>query len=211
MFNAILDSPLIKHPKPWWQPFLSLLLTLYGITVLGWNLQPIVFIFWWELILMAAAALLRGFSALDGQPFFNNFFQRVFALFGGMFMFGAMIMLAVTFSFKIFDNGFNSEGFDKIPRQVNLLIAGYVLGLVFHFFANGRYKTASPMGEVMQTMIHFLILLVFLMVLTMHLIPAFPQLDQAKWVGVAVVVVKFVVDYIFSKVQKPIEKLKAEL
>jgi hypothetical protein len=76
------------------------------------------------------------------------------------------------------------------------------MGLALHYFANGRYKTANPMGELMQTMVHILILLALLMVLAMHLIPAFPQLDQAKWVGVAVVLTKFVVDLGFSRFRR---------
>ncbi len=194
---------MLRHAKPWWQPFLSFFVTLYGILVLGWNLQPIVFLFWWEIILMVGAALIRMLFAMDGRPFFNNFLQKIMLLVTGGILSGAMILLAVTFSFKAFEGGLQSEGFDKIPVQTRLLTAGYALGLIFHFFANGRYKTASPMGELMRTLVHLLVLLAILMALTMHLIPAYPQLNQAKWVGVAVVVIKFAVDWLFSRIVKP--------
>lgn len=203
MKNSILDSPLLRNAKPWWQPFLSLFVTLYGILILGWNLQPIIFLFWWEIILMVGAALIRMFFAMDGRPFFNNFLQKIMLLVTGGILSSAMVMLAVTFSFKAFEGGLQSEGFDKIPFQTRILTAGYVLGLIIHYFANGRYKSASPMGELMRTLVHLLVLLALLMVLTMHLIPAYPQLNQAQWVGVAVVVVKFGVDWLFSRIDKP--------
>jgi hypothetical protein len=207
MLNSILESPLLRTSKPWWHPFLSLSITLYGILVLGWNLQPIVILFWFEIIFMAAAALIRGFFALDGKPFFNNFLQKLFFLVGGTFMFAILIMLAVTFSFKVFDGGMKSEGFDTIPTQIRILLVGYLIGLAIHFFANGRYKTATLMGELVQTFVHIWVLLALLMVLTMHLIPAYPQLDQAKWVGLSVVLVKFIVDLGFARVQKPFREV----
>lgn len=205
MKNSILDTPLLRHPKPWWQPFLSLFVTLYGILVLGWNLQPIVVLFWWEVILMVGAALVRMLFAMDGRPFFDNFSKKIILLLGGGVMSCAMIMLAVTFSFKAFEGGLQSEGFDKIPFQTRILTAGYLLGLIFHFFVNGQYKTANPTGELMRTLVHLLVLLALLMVLAMHLIPAYPQLNQAKWVGVSVVVVKFAVDWLFTRFGKPIQ------
>lgn len=203
MNTSILDAPLLRHSKPWWQPFLSLFITLYGILALGWNLQPIVFLFWWEIILMVGAALVRMLFAMDSRPFFDNILQKIAMLFAGAILSGAMTLLAVTFSYKVFEGGLQSEGFDKIPAQTRILTAGYVLGLVVHYFANGRYKTANPMGELMRTLVHLLVLLVLLMVLTMHLIPAYPQLNQAMWVGVAVVTVKFAVDWLFSQLGKP--------
>lgn len=207
MTNAILDSPLLRNAKPWWHPFLSLSLTLYGIFVLGWNLQPIVVIFWMEIIMMAGAALIRCFFALENRPFFVGLIQRIGLTIGGGFMLGAMLMLAVTFSINAFDGGMKSDGFEKIPTQTRILAVGYILGLALHYFANGRYKTASPIGELMQTFIHLLVLLALLMVLTMHLIPACPQLNQAHWVGLAVVVVKFFVDWGFSRVKKPLPQV----
>ena len=40
--------------------------------------------------------------------------------------------------------------------------------------------------------------------ITMHLIPKFPELDQAVWVAVALVVLKFIVDMLFARVGKPL-------
>lgn len=200
--NAILDSPLLRHPKPWWQPFLSLFVTLYGILALGWSLQPVIFLFWWEIILMSGAALIRVLFALDGRRFFDGIGQKIVLLGGGGLLLGAMILLTVTFSFKAFSGETTAADFSRIPLQTRLLTASYAFGLILHFFANGRYKTANPASELMRTLVHLLVLLALLMPLTMHLIPAYPQLNQTIWVGVAVVCVKFAVDWLFARLSK---------
>ncbi|MCU0345312.1 MAG: DUF6498-containing protein [Saprospiraceae bacterium] len=208
MLNDLLSHPLLQKQRAWWLPFLSLGITLYGIGVLGWNLFPIIFLFWWEVILMVGAALVRMFFSLDGRGFLDGLFQRVFLLVAGGVLGGAMVMFAVTFSINGIDTEGDWTGFGNIAWQTRLMTAGAVLGLVFHFFANGRFRTATPFGELMATFAHLLVLLALLMVFTMHLIPTFPQLQQAKWVAVAVVVVKFGVDMAFLRVRKHIETIK---
>jgi hypothetical protein len=214
MINKILASPLLQTPKAWWLPIISLCITIHGIIFLGWNLQPIVMFFWWEVIVMLCAAFVRMLFAMDSKPFLNTILPKIGMLVFGLVMGIAFVMLTVTFTFKVFSNGFDTAGMDSLSSKVDILIAGQILGLLIHFFANGRYKTANPMGELMSVFIHLLVLLALIMVLAMHLIPNYPQLNQALWVGVSVVVIKFIVDMLFSKINKPFkevfEKNKAE-
>lgn len=214
MFDRLIDSPLFQHPKAWWLPVISLLITLHGIIVLGWNLQPIVMFFWWEVIVMLGAAFFRMIFAMDNKPFLHTILPKIGMLAFGSVMGIAFVMLTVTFTFKVFEGDFNSVGFEKLPSRVNMLIASYVVGVVIHYFANGRYKTANPMGELMTPFIHLLVLLALTMALTMHLIPKFPHLNQALWVGISIVVIKFIVDMFFSKINQPFkavfEKNKGE-
>lgn len=202
--SNILDSPLLQHQRPWWQPFLTLFLTLYGILILDWSLQPIVFLFWWEVILMSAAALVRSLFSLEGAPFLAHLWRRTVVALLGAFMFIALIMLSVTFSIKAFDGGMQTEGFAQVPIQMYVFLASYIIGLLFHFFLNKQYQQASPISELMKTFLHLMFVLVLLMVLNMHLIPAYPDMNQAKWVGLAVVLVKFVVDLGFSRPRKSV-------
>jgi Family of unknown function (DUF6498) len=197
---SLIESPLFKQAKAWWLPFISLGITLYGILFLGWNLQPIIIVFWWEVILMVGTALVRMLFAMDGQPFINTLFSKIGMLFGGVIVGGCFIMFSVVFTFKVFDEGVNMNSFGTISNQVNMLKMGYLLSLIIHYFMNGRYKTANPMGEMMSPFVHLLILLAFLQALTMHLIPRFPQLNQAMWVAIALVILKFMVDMLFSKI-----------
>ncbi|MBL7825950.1 MAG: hypothetical protein JNJ57_04920 [Saprospiraceae bacterium] len=199
MLQRILESPVFRTPRPWWLPLLSLAINLHGIIFLGWSFQPLVFIFWMEVIFLLAFALLRMVFALDGKPWTEGLGKKLFLLGAGAAMSIGMVMLTVTFTIKAFDQGFSSEGFEKVPFQTRLLLLGYIAGLIIHYFGNQRYKTANPMSELMAGFIHVLVLLCLIMPITMHLLPKYPQLNQALWVGVAVVVVKFMVDRLFVK------------
>ena len=201
--NQLTESPLLRHPKPWWLPVLSLAVTLYGILVLHWDLKPVVFMFWWEVILIVASALLRTLFALDGRPYFENFGQRIFLLLGGAVMGSAFIMFSVAFTIGAF-TGNDYSALAGIADETRVMTAGYVLGLVIHYFGNGSFRKASPAAELMRSFAHLLVLMAFLQALTMHLIPKYPQLDQAVWVAVALVVLKFIVDMLFARIGKPL-------
>jgi len=206
MGNRFVSSPFVQNPAPWWIPVISMVITLYGMLFLGWHIQPIVYFFWWEVILMITAALIRMFFSLNGQPFFEKFLSRLGLLAAGI-VFGIMfVMLSVTFTFKAVEN-FSGNEFVDIRLQIRMLQFSYLAGIVIHFFANGRYRTADPFGELSGVFIHLLILLAFLMAITMHLIPRYPQLNQALWVAIAVVVIKFLVDLLFAKIGQPMKAL----
>jgi Family of unknown function (DUF6498) len=157
--------------------------------------------------MMVGAALVRMVFAMDNQPFLNTLFQKIGLFIGGVVMGGAFIMFSVVFTFRAFENGADTMGYGNMVTQIRVLQASYLVGLIVHYFANGRYKTASPVGEMMSPFVHLLVLLAFLMAVTMHLIPKYPQLDQAMWVAVALVVLKFIVDMLFSKINKPIKEV----
>jgi Family of unknown function (DUF6498) len=199
MSSSILESPILKYPKPWWLPFISLFMTLYGILMLQWDLKPIIFLFWWEVILMVGTALIRMLCALDKRPFLETLTSKITLLFGGIVMGGAMIMFAVTFSINAFEKG-DTNGLASISIQTRMMTIAYLTGLLIHYFANGRYLIANPGTELFRTLMHLLVLLAFLMAITMHILPAFPQWNQARWVAIAVVVLKFGVDWLFSKI-----------
>lgn len=177
-------------------------MALYGILFKGWNLQPIVYLFWMEVIFNIASALIRVAGALDSQPFWQTFGQKLFFLLGGGVMGVAFIMLTVSFTFRVFDGGFHSEGFAGINRQVAILGLNYGAAVLLHYFLNGRYRTAGPAGELIPTFVYLLVLLAFIMVITQHLLPRFPDADQALWTGLAVVSVKFAVDWVKVAVNK---------
>ncbi|MCC7245057.1 MAG: hypothetical protein IT269_05235 [Saprospiraceae bacterium] len=197
--SALLDTPLLRHPKPWWQPFISLAITLYGILVLHWNLQSIVFLFWWEIVLIFGSALIRVLFSMNSQPFFETLRSKIFWLIGGAIMGFILLALAVSFTFTPFEQPVEDGAMREIPRQTNLLSLSYALGLLVHFFLNGRYKTADPGSEIATPFVHIFILLALLMVFTRHLIPAHPEWHQAQWTVAALVVVKFVVDGWFGR------------
>ncbi|OWY24410.1 hypothetical protein B6N25_02290 [Sphingobacteriales bacterium TSM_CSS] len=207
MLNRLQQLPLLGNPNLWVAG--NLLILLYGVLLKGWNLQPLVFIFWVEVILNVASALIRVVFAFNKQPFLATLPSKIgMLLFGGV-MGIAFIMLTVTFSFGVFEGGFKSDGFEQIPWQVRLLALNYVLALLLQYFLNGRYLEANPADELMGTFMYLLILLALLMVLTQFLIPkvAVAGSSIALLTGLTVVLVKFMVDRMRLSLQQKTQLL----
>lgn len=194
MKASILARVISNHPVQ----LLSLCISLYGILVLNWLLFPVIFLFWWEIILSLGAALVRTLFALEGRSFFHSLPLRLFLIVAGIALGFAILALAISFSIKGMDIGKTSiSGLGSIPSQVNILIAGTVLNLIINYFYNGKYREAQPFQELMKTYSYMIILLSLLMVLTMHIIPSYPQLSEAKWIAASVVLIKSTVDWMY--------------
>lgn len=196
---ALPQHPLISARRPWWQPLLSLLVAAYGIVFQGWGTQTVVFLFWWETILIVGAALVRSTFALDDKPVTATLGIKLVTLVFGVVIGGAAIMLAVAFSIHAVDD-LNAEVLADTHTQSQLLLASYAIGLLVHYFYNGRFKTASVVGEMMQSLMHLVFVLALIMPVTMHILPAYPHLDAARWVALTVVIVKFLGDTVFARV-----------
>lgn len=202
--SALHSHPLFQAQRPWWQPVVSLVVTLYGILFQGWGMQAVVFLFWWETILIVGAALVRTLFALDGKPVSATLGVKLVALLFGAVMGGAMILLVVTFSIKgISEASASDDSLLGVALQCRLLLASYVIGLVIHYFANGRFRTANPTAEMGLSLLHLLLVLTMIMPITMHLLPAYPDLDQARYVALTVLAVKFLGDVCFNRYQEP--------
>lgn len=202
------DRALWRHPAVW--AIINLLITLYGILFKGWSLQPIVYIFWIEIILQIISTLIRVLGAMNGRPFWDTIGQKIFSLLFGSAMAVAFILLSVTFTFNVFKNGVEANGFEGINEQVTILIINYIAALLLQYFLNGRYRNASPVGELASTMVYLLILLAFIMVITQHLAPRYAGEHAPLWTGLAVVGVKFVVDWFFAAAKRPLSNLFSE-
>ena len=177
-------------------PAINLMIVLYGILIKGWNLQPVIFIFWIQVMLIVAMALIRVATAMDGQPFLATLGQKILLLFFGGVLGAAFIMLTVTFTFRVFEGGFRVQGFQNISTQSRLLIASCAIALLLNYFLNGRFRLASPAEELGRAFIYLLILTVWIMAITQFVVPRFAGAAASLWTGLAVVVVKFVVDWL---------------
>ena len=197
------NIPLFKSTYLW--AIINLLITLVGIFFLHWSLQPIIYLFWLEVILNVASALIRAAGAMDGKPFLETLKQKVFLLIAGTVMGIAMIMLTVTFTIGVFEN-FDFESFIGIQEAILILAGNYVLALLLNFFFNGYFRNANPVAELMSTLIYLLVLLVIIMVITQHLIPSLNLKNNAMWIGLSVVGIKFLVDFLASYFRTPLFK-----
>ena len=201
MSSNIIDTPIrpkfYRDPRLW--AVINLLVALYGIVFQHWNLQPLVYLFWIEIIISLAAMLARVAGALQGRPFWDTILPRLGAVAFGTVMSILFIMLTVAFTFKAFESGFQTEGFGHIRWQMVALVLNYGWAVLFHYYLNGRFRQASPVGELMSDVVRLMIILVFLMVITQHLLPRYPELNAARWTAVAIVLLKFVADWVTAR------------
>ena len=200
------NIPLLKSTYLW--AVVNLIITLVGIFFLHWSLQPIIYLFWLEVILNVVSALIRAMGAMDGKPFFETLKQKIFLLLAGTVMGVAMIMLTVTFTIGVFED-FDFESFAGIQEAVLALAGNYVLALLLNFFFNGRFRKANPVAELISTLIYLLILLVIIMVITQHLIPSLNLENNAMWIGLAIIGIKFLVDFLASYFKTPLFKTES--
>ena len=119
----------------------------------------------------------------------------------------AMIMLTVTFTIGVFEN-FDFESFIGIQEAILTLAGNYVLALLLNFFFNVYFRKANPVTELMSTLIYLLVLLVIIMAITQHLIPSLNLKNNAMWIGLSVVGIKFLVDFLASYFRAPLFKME---
>lgn len=133
--SHILDSPLLRFERPWWQPFVSMAVVLFGILFLNWDLRPIILLFWWEVVVMVEAALIRAIFAMDSKPFSETIFQKILYVGGGLVLGLTFIALSMVITF----NGISFENIGKSMRdvmaQTRMLSLAYLTGIILHFFS----------------------------------------------------------------------------
>ena len=196
------DKPWFNTPTmhPFWMGVIGFLVNLFGLFFLGWKLETVIWLLWFEVIFIVGASLIRAFFALQGQPFLNTLLMRVFWTGAGAFLGIAFIMLTVTFTINGIDTDRKDySGMAGLQAQIVVLFLNYLAGLVLNYFANGSFKRANPAEELMKTFVYLLVLLAIIMPVTMHLLPKYPSWSDSKWVGLAVASAKFLVDMGFSR------------
>jgi hypothetical protein len=202
MAENFIESIFQKQQQTAWLPVLSMLISVFGIIFLDWDFQYIIILFVWEIILMLLFALIRMVFAMNELPFYKTLIEKLVYLGLGIFIGGFFIVFSVLFISKSIQVDGIFEQIKKINYQIYLLTSGYIVGLILNYFGNQKYKLALPMLE-MVSFIHVLVILAFLQLFTVHLIPNYPNLDQAVWGIVALVLVKFFVDLLFNFFQNP--------
>lgn len=146
---------------------------------------------------MLLFAIIKMFFALNELPFCKTLIEKLIYLGLGIFIGGLFIVFSVMFISKSIQMNVIFVQIRKINFQIIILTIGYIYGLIFNYFGNQNYKYASPVGQ-MAPFIHVLMILAFLQAFTGHLFPSFPNLNQAVWGIVAMVLVKFLVDILFA-------------
>ena len=98
----IFEKPVFQTPRPWWLPIYTLAVALIGLFFLHWPPAGVVYLFWWEAILIVGMALIRMLFALQGRPFGDLLLRKAGLLVFGLVMGGAFILLTVALPSKGF-------------------------------------------------------------------------------------------------------------
>lgn len=197
MTNNFIETLNSKTKQTRWMPYLSLILSLFGIVFLHWEYQNIIILFVCEVFLMLSFALLKMFFARNELPFSETIVERLFFLVIGIFIGGFFTVLSVMIVSKSIDMDVIFGEIRKINYQIVALTLGYFYNLFFGYFVTQKFREAIPVNE-MGPFIHVLVILAVLQGFTIHLFPSYPVLNQAVWGIVALVLVKFLVDLLFS-------------
>lgn len=147
-------------------------------------------------------ALIRMLYANEGLPSSKIYIEKFIWLVLGLFLGVFFIALSISVLSKSFTATSALDELVSVLEQISILFVGYVEATFFNYFKNNHYKTAAPKNQ-MVSFIHVLTILAFLQLFTVHLIPSYPNLDQAVWGIVALVLVKFFVDLLFNFFQNP--------
>ena len=203
MQNNFIDTILRKQQTSRWIPYLSLLLSLFGILFLNWNYQNSIILFVLEIFLMLTFSIVKMLFALDEQPFYKTIKDKIIYLVFGTFIGLFFVVFSVMFISKSIQTDVIFHQIRTLDYQIAILTSSYFLDLFINYFTNQKFKLVSPMSQ-MVPFIHVLVILAFLQAFTGHLLPNFPNLNQAVWGIVALVLVKFFVDLLFTYFQNPV-------
>ena len=182
--------------------FVSALITLVGIIFFNWQVAEVIFLFFWEMLLIGAATVLRILLALNGQNFFYGLLPRLFWTVGFVFLYGAMMMLLIAFVLS----GLNLDGlldnFQGIQYGVWLLGFNHLAAFVFGYILSGAYKTSVFTFELFSTMI-LALPTVAVMVVIIAPNSDFMGADyQNIWVAVAIVLLRLAMEWLGMRIRK---------
>lgn len=193
LFAPAIEKPIQKNGLP----ILSLLLSLFGILFLAWDYQHLIVLFVAEVFLMLLLALIKVFFAQSELPFSKTLTERLVYLMFGCGIGALFVTFSVTFLSKSIQFQDIFEELKKVNYQIFILTLGYFHNLFFDYFRNQKYKEAIPMNQ-MAPFLHVWIILAILQAFTGHLLPRYPNFDQAVWGIVVLVILKFLVDMFFG-------------
>lgn len=199
--NAI-SSIIEKSQKVPHLSLLSLLISLFSIVFLRADFHDIIILFVCEVTLMLFFAIIRMLFALNEKPFYETLMQKAILLIGGIFIGIMFVVFSVMFMAESIDTKVIYSEIRNSQYQIYLLLLGYISKLIFHYFGNQQFRTAAPMAQMLPYF-QVLLFLAILQGFTGHLFPKFESLNHAVAGVVALVVIKFLVDLLFSIIQNP--------
>ncbi len=136
---------------------LNFAIALLGILVLRWDLFGILYLFWVELILLGVFGVAKIVMALGGANFLTALLHRLFTAAGFMVLYGALLMLILSYSMVSFDLSTEGTGGN---RSLGLGLIGLAVGFAYEFIGRyllgGKFREAFALEEAFRIMIYAL-------------------------------------------------------
>ena len=132
----------------------QLLIPIVGVLFLDWNLFGLIYLFWFELILIGLFGLLRILTALGGASPLQGLLARLGSAAFFVILYGALLMIALSFSMVHMD--WNSLLGELPTDNRGLGPSTWVLAAVFllewlgSYIFSGQYRQAFPLLELFR-------------------------------------------------------------
>ena len=182
---------------------ISALITILGIILYHWQVAEVIFLFFWEMFIIGAVTALRMLLAMAGtKNFLYGIIPRLFWTVAFVFLYGAMMMLLVSFVFAALDHDALLEDFQGMRYGLWFLAFNHIAGFLFGYLLNGEFKRSAFMVELFSTMFLALPIAALLVVIVSPNSDFFGDTYKNQWIAAIIVVLRFLGELLAVRIRK---------
>jgi hypothetical protein len=183
--------------------FISTLITLGGILFFNWQVAQVIFMFFWEMIFLGMATVLRMIFAMNGlSNYLQDLLPRLFWTVGFSVLYGGMIMLLVAFVISGLDIESLFDDFTGFRYGIWMLGLNHLAAFLFGFLLNKQFKQTSFVRELFATMFIALPTVVLMVVIVAPNSHVMGEAYRNVWMAAAIVLIRFLMDLFAVRLQK---------
>ncbi|MFZ5552244.1 MAG: DUF6498-containing protein [Bacteroidota bacterium] len=175
----------------------NILYPLCGVFFFGWSIGDIFFLFFFELLILGGATIIKIFFSLK-----TGFGSRISIFFRFLLIYPSLFLFILILTGHFFDGG-GKQMFVTIDKKtIYMLLASYGSNLLISFFINGKFKISTSKETEKETYYHMLAIFIVLFVLLWPLskMMSFTEVNFA--LAVALILVKNLLDYFIAYMKK---------
>jgi hypothetical protein len=199
------DTPWVPNTaraRDWRLMLVTTIISLVGVIFFHWQIAEIVFLFFYDMIFIGMATVLRMLFAQGGYPsFWSGLLPRIIWSIAFVVLYGGMMMLLIAFTLSSLHLDGLIEGMQPIKTAMYFLAANQLFGFLFGYMANGEYKQSNFIGQLFSTMFYALPIVVLLIVVVFPNSDYFGEEHQNVWVAVAIILARTLIDFISLRIK----------
>lgn len=180
----------------------SAIVTLFGVLFFNWGIADVIFLFFWEMILIGCMTVLRMLFAMGGQQnFFYGLLIRIFWTGGFVVLYGGIMMLLIAFVLSGLNLDTLLSEFYGLRYGVWLLAFNHIAGFLFGYILNGEYKQSTFFIELFATMIYVLPTVVILVMVISPNSGLFGSEHQNTLMAVGIVLIRLIIELFAARLR----------